>query len=116
MADDAPKPNYQGDDAPTLPRGRPATPRSWRDRETEKPFARQVAEEVVSLLEERGTLRATGISSRRREEVDAWRERTNMESVSTDPTRTDESSDSSWSVREARRLLASMRQKKKPSR
>jgi hypothetical protein len=82
------------------------------DRRDAAGFARLVAEELLKLLEERGTLQSTGISSRRREEVETWRDQQTGSSASSDPTVTDEDFDS-WSEREARSLLASMRRKKK---
>jgi len=82
----------------------------------QRQFAKLVAEELLKLLEERGSLGATGISSRQGKEVDAWRDTEGEESASTDPIPTDSNSESTWSMREARRVLSSMRRKKKPSR
>lgn len=75
---------------------------------------RNLLDDLLRLVEERGTLRAVGISSRRGKE-ESWRDRSAGSSAFSDPTFTDDGIDSS-SEKEAQRLLASLRQKAKQKR
>jgi hypothetical protein len=74
-------------------------------------FAREVAEELLRLLEERGIVMATDISSCRQEKEAQWHGDPASTNGSMGLTGTDSDGESSWSIREARELVATMRRK-----
>jgi hypothetical protein len=75
-------------------------------------LARLIAEEVIVLLEQRGTLVATGISSRNRKEVAACRDEVSPTQGSSDPTAIVADGESSWSMAEADRIIRAMELKR----
>ena len=81
----------------------------------EEALAERIAARVLELVEARGLLPVTDVSSRRRKEEAEWRDNEVSSSASSDPTGTDDSFGSS-SDREARRLLGSLRRKQKQGR
>jgi hypothetical protein len=79
-------------------------------------FADVIAEKVVERLRRRGTLGASGIRSRRREEDAEWRDKKSDGHESTDRTPIGTSGESSWSMKKANEIIAILREKKMRSR
>jgi hypothetical protein len=78
-------------------------------------FARLIAEELVEVLgRERGIFVAADVSPRPREEEERWRDE-KKGSGSSGPIPSESSGELSWSEREAREIIGSIRRKKKLS-
>jgi hypothetical protein len=79
-------------------------------------MARDVATEVVRMLDERASLDATGISLRRRKESDEWRDERQERIESSDPISMDESGESLSSILKAKEIATIFRRRRKRER
>lgn len=78
-------------------------------------LARLIAEELADIVRERGTLVGADVSPRPRREIETWRDE-EKGSGSLDPIRSEDSGELSWSEREAREIVGSIRRSRKPGR
>ena len=83
--------------------------------EQARAFARLIAEALAEILRRNGTFTGADVSPRPTKEKDPWREEANPSACS-DPTDTTTDGESSWSQQEAKKLLRTMRKKKRHGR
>ena len=78
-------------------------------------IATRIGEAVADILRGRATVSAADVSPRPRKEEEKWRSEVEG-SGSSDPIPSEDSGESSWSVEEAREIVASIRRKKRRGR